>query len=52
MTHQRSWDIPDEQELEHASRCFGSATSWFATLTPFLQAIAIPFLAALLFLGR
>jgi len=52
MTHQRSWNIPDEQELEHASRCIGQATSWLASLTPFLQAIAIPFLAALLFLGR
>ena len=52
MTHQRSWDIPDEQELVTASRCIELATSWFATLTPFLQAVAIPFLAAMLFLSR
>lgn len=52
MTSRSSWDIPNEEELVTASRCIKLATSWFATLTPFLQATAIPFLAALLLLSR
>ena len=52
MTHKRSWDIPDEQELVTASRCIWYTSAWFAALTPLLQVIAIPFLAALLFLSR
>ena len=47
-----SWNLPNEDELVTASRCIGLATSWFTTLTPLLQAIAIPFLAAVLFFSR
>ena len=53
MTSRKSWGIPkEEEELMTASRCIKLATSWFALLTPLLQAIAIPFLAALLLFGR
>ena len=52
MRYSRHWDIPSEEELLTASRCIKLATSWFALLTPLLQAIAIPFLAAALFFSR
>ncbi len=52
MKDRKSWDLPSEEELMTASRCIKLATSWFALLTPLLQAIAIPFLAALLFFSR
>ncbi len=52
MTDRKSWDLPSEEELMTVSWCIKLAISGFATLTPLLQAIAIPFLAALLFFSR
>ena len=52
MNNRGSWELPSEEELVTASRCIKLATSWFALLTPLLQAIAIPFLAAALFFSR
>lgn len=52
MKKQIAWDLPSEDELMTASRCIKLATSWFELLTPLLQAIAIPFLAAMLIFNR
>lgn len=52
MKDRKRWDLPSDEELVTASRCIGLAHSWFALLTPLLQAVAIPFLAALLLFGR
>ncbi len=52
MANSKSWNIPNDDELITASRCIELAHSWFALMTPLLQAIAIPFLAALLLFGR
>ncbi len=52
MNNRGSWELPSEEELVTASRCIKLSTSWFAKLTPLLQAIAIPLLAGLLFFSR
>jgi len=52
MTHQRSWDIPNEKELEEMSRVIRVSGSLINTVSLWAQAAAIPFLTALLFLSR